>query len=198
MLIWLASFALAGTIRVHAPAPVTYRLDGNVVGRLVTDITLTDIPEGAHSLRVEDTLGKVIASTDFVLTDVPARFELLNHRLIPIENLVERPTGPRPPISENALDLIEHRMLRKRKDEKRLKRLQESVNSYWFEMRHVSRLLLALETLEGRVQASQMLAPRTIDPEKTKAIEERFPPGSFRERALRAFERYQRPEEDDE
>ena len=45
--------------------------------------------------------------------------------------------------------------------------------------------------VEARVTAAKLLAPRTVDPEKTKAIEDHFPPGSFRERALSAFVIYQ-------
>jgi hypothetical protein len=198
MFTWLASIALAGTIRVSAETPITCVLDGKVVARLQTDITLTDIPEGAHSLRVENNIGAAIASTDFILTGKTAWYELVGNRLIPVEDLVERPTGDRSPLTESQLAKLEHRMARKKKDEKKLKRLTEVAPVYWFEMRHVDRLLLGLDTLEGRVIASQMLAPRTIDPEKTKAIEDHFPPGNYRERAMLAFQRYQRPEEEEE
>jgi hypothetical protein len=198
MFTWLASIALAGTIQVHADTPVTYVLDGKVVGRLQTDITLTDIPEGAHSIRVENNLGSAIASLDFILSEIPARYELVGNRLIELEELIERPTGARNPVPESQLDKLEHRMARKKKDEKKLKRLAEVASLYWFEMRHVDRLLLGLDTLEGRVLAAQMLAPRTIDPEKTKAIEDHFPPGNYRDRAMRAFERYKRLEVEEE
>jgi hypothetical protein len=194
MFTWLASIALAGTIQVLADAPVTYVLDGEVVGRLQTNITLTDIPEGAHSLRVENNLGSAIASIDFILTELPARYELVGNRLIELEDLIERPTGERKPISEGQLDKLEAKMVRKKKDEKKLKRLAEVVPHYWFEMRQVDRLLVAFNMLETRVTAVKMLAPRTIDPEKTKAIEDHFPPGNFRDRAMREYERYKRPE----
>lgn len=198
MITWLASIALAGTIRVHAPAPVTYVLDGKVVGRLITDVTLTDIPEGPHHFRIEDTFGAIIASVDIVVGEEPVSYELIDRKLRLIEEHVDRSSGPRPPISDTQFDRLIYSIARKKKDKKRIKRLAAEVNQYWFEMRHVDKLLLGMGTLETRVVACGLLAPRTLDPEKTKAIVDQFPEGTFRTRALAAFEPYKRPETEDE
>ena len=192
MLMALVSAALGGTIRIHSATPVSYRLDGQYVGRVVTDVTLTDIPPGAHEIEVVDAFGAILASTAVVLTDeAPLWFDYTDHRLFP----AERPTARGPagtPISDAEFTWVEHRIAKKRKDDKRLKRLGEVVPLYWFEMRHVDSLLLSFQSLEARVTAARLLAPRTIDPQKFKAIEDHFPSGStFRERAMAAFEAYQ-------
>lgn len=192
MLPWaFVSLALAGTIRIHSATPVSYRLDGQYVGRVVTDVTLTDVPAGAHSIEVVDTFGTILASTDVVLRDdQPLRYDYLERRLFPVDTSVDRgPVGK--VITDGQFTWLEHRLARKRKDDKRLQRLGEVVILYWFEMRHVDSLLLSFQSLEARVTAAKLLAPRTVDPEKTKAIEDHFPPGSFRERALSAFVIYQ-------
>ena len=194
MLAGFVSLALAGTIRIHATAPVSYRIDGQYVGRAVTDVTLTDIPAGAHSVEVVDAFGTVLASTAVVVRDdTPLWFDYVDHRLFPAEREQTRgPVGDRTPLTDAELTRVETRIARKRKDDKRLKRLAEVVPIYWFEMRHVDSLLLSFQSLEARVTAARLLAPRTIDPEKTKAIEDHFPAGStFRERALAAFQAYQ-------
>lgn len=198
MFLWFVSLALAGTIQVHSPGPVTYILDGKVVGKLVTDVTLTDVPEGAHSLRVEDTFGAAVASTDFVLGSTPILFELEGRRLFVVDQTVDRPDGPKPPITDNQFDRLQHKLVRKRSDEKKLKKLAAMAPNYWFEMRHIDKILLGFGTIEDRVQASKILAPRTIDPEKTRAIQDQFPPGDYRERALAEFRRYQRPDAEEE
>jgi hypothetical protein len=193
MLAVFVSAAFAGTIRIHSTVPVSYRLDGQYVGRVVTDVTLTDVPAGAHSIEVVDTFGTILASTAVVLLeDVPLWFDYVDHRLFPVDrSAAKRPVGEQPPITDAELTWVETRIARKRKDEKRLKRLGEVVEVYWFQMRHVDSLLLSFQSLEARVMAARMLAPRTIDPQKTKAIEDHFPPGSFRDRALEAFAAYQ-------
>ena len=193
LLATFVSAALAGTIRIHSAAPVSYRIDGEFVGRVVTDVTLTDIPAGAHAIEVVDTFGTILASTSIVLReDVPLAFDYVDHRLFPVERAARAPVGDRPVISDAELTWIESRIAKKRKDDKRLQRLAEVVSDHWFEMRHVDALLLSFQSLEARVTAARLLAPRTIDPEKTRAIEDHFPAGSsFRERALAAFQQYQ-------
>lgn len=193
MLAAFVSVALAGTIRIHSATPVSYRLDGQYVGRVVTDVTLTDVPAGAHGIEVVDTFGTILASTAVVLLDdVPLWFDYVDHRLFPVDRSVTRPpVGDQTPITDAQFTWVENRIAKKRKDDKRLKRLAEVVPLYWFQMRHVDSLLLSFQSLEARVTAARMLAPRTIDPEKTKAIEDHFPPGSFRDRALAAFIQYQ-------
>jgi hypothetical protein len=183
-----ASDASAGTIKLHAATPMTYRLDGEFVGRLVTDVTLTDVPEGAHRIEVVDGLGKVLASTDVILReDEPLWFEYSGRRLLEVDH-VERPTGSA--LTEAQYKWVEHRIYRKRRDDKKLKRLNEVVDRYYFEMRHVDQLLAGFPTLDARVAAAKLLAPRTLDPEKVRAIEDHFPPGPYRDAALGAFEMY--------
>lgn len=193
MLAGFVSLALAGTIRIHATTPVSYRIDGQYVGRAVTDVTLTDIAAGAHAVEVVDAFGTILASTAVVVRDdTPLAFDYVDHRLFPVERAARGPVGERTPLTDAELTWVETRIARKRKDDKRLKRLAEVVPTYWFEMRHVDSLLLSFQSLEARVTAARLLAPRTIDPEKTKAIEDHFPAGSsFRERAIAAFQAWQ-------
>jgi hypothetical protein len=191
---WLAltQSGLAGTIRIHSAGPVTYHLDGEVVGRVVTDVTLTDVEAGAHVIAVYDAYGAALASTDVILREEePLWFQYANHRLLQVDAWVQRPAGEMKLVTDNEFRWIEHRINRKRKDDKRMKRLTEVANLYWFEMRHVDSLLFAFSSIEMRVQVSELLAPRTMDPENTRAIEDHFPPGSFRERAMAAFALYQ-------
>ena len=192
MLTLFVCTAFAGTIKLHSPTPLSFRIDGENVGRVTTDLTLTDIPEGAHEIEAVDTFGKVVASTQIILREgEPLWFEYANRRFLRVDTEnVNKPTGPRPPITDAQYTWVEHRIVRKRKDHKKLKRLGEVVDRYWFEMRHVDKLLLAFPSLAARVEATRMLAPRTIDPEKTKAIESHFPPGTFRDQAMSAFAIY--------
>lgn len=196
----LAAIAAAGTIRIESPTPLTYRLDGEVVARVTNETILTDVAEGGHRLEALDAFGKVIASIDVILrADQPALwFECVNRRFVRIDPVVARGPGDRVSLTDAQYTWVEHRIVRKRKEDKKLKRLAEVVDRYWFEMRHVDKLLAAFPTLESRVRASKMLAPRTIDPEKTRAIESHFPPGDYRDRALAAFVFYQRPELDED
>jgi hypothetical protein len=191
MLSALVSLAIAGEIRIHSATPVSYKLDGQWVGRMVTELALTDVPPGAHAIEVVDPLGNVLASTNVVLVEEePLVFDYLERRLFPKDVSVNRgPVGKA--LSDAQFVWVEHRLARKRKDDKRLKRLGEVVTVYWFEMRHVDTLLQGFQGLEARVTAARLLAPRTVDPQKTKAIEDHFPPGSFRDRALAAFGTYQ-------
>jgi hypothetical protein len=202
MLHWLLCFfcaATAGTIKIESPSPLTYRLDGAVVARLSNEIVLTDVPVGGHRIEALDAFGKVVASTDVILRDdEPLWFECTNRRFMRLEPNRFLAPGERNSLTDAQYNWIEHRIVRKRKEEKKLKRLAEVVDRYWFEMRHVNQLLAAFPTLESRVRASKMLAPRTVDPEKTRAIEDHFPPGDFRDRALAAFVFYQRPDPEEE
>ncbi|MEQ1507120.1 MAG: DUF4476 domain-containing protein [Myxococcota bacterium] len=189
---WLASIAWAGALRVQSPTPVTFVVDGDVVGRVATELVMNDVAAGAHAIQVKDAFGSVLASIDVAVPDgEPLWFEYSGGRLIPVEPWIDRgPTGARNPITDVQFRWVEHRVNRKRTDDKRLKRLDEVVNQYWYEMRHVDSMLMAFQSIEARVQAATMLAPRTIDPEKTRAIEDHFPPGAYRERALAAFAIY--------
>ncbi|MEZ4238274.1 MAG: DUF4476 domain-containing protein [Myxococcota bacterium] len=198
LLMWTFAAAWAGTVKLQSPAPLTYRVDGEVTSRLTTEAVL-QLADGGHRLEALDAFGRVVASTDIILRPgEPLWFACENHRFVQRE-VSSRAVGDRPPISDVQYQWLEHRIIRKRNEEKKLKRLAEVVNRSWFEMRHVDKLLAAFPSLEGRVQAARMLAPRTIDPEKTRAIESHFPPGDFRDRALGAFAFYQRdvPEDDE-
>jgi hypothetical protein len=197
ILAWL-SIALAGTIRVHAPAPVSVKIDGQWVGRVVTDVTVTDVAAGTHTIEVFDTFGAVLASTQVIVAEdgEPLWFDYYAHRLLPVERQLV-PTNAEP-ISDVAFQWIELRLAKKRKDKKRMKFFLKVVNANWYEMRHVDSLLLGFGSIEYRVQAAQLLAPRTLDPEKTLAIEDHFPPGEFRERAMAAFAAFQRPDVEEE
>lgn len=186
----VAAPAAAGTLRVQATSPVTYRVDGEVVARVTPSLTLTDIAAGAHSIEVLDSFGKVLASTSVVLLeDVPLVYQYTNHRLLRVDSIASV-AGDRTPLTDVQYEWIEHRVSHRRRDDKRLKRLAEVVDDYWFEMRHVDKLLMAFETIEGRVMATTLMAPRTVDPERTKAIEDHFPEGTFRDRAMAAFAIY--------
>jgi hypothetical protein len=187
--------AAAGTIKIQSAAPLTFRLDGEVVARLTNEAVLTGVAAGGHRIEALDPFGKVIASTDVILREgEPLWFECANRRFLRIDPVLAQAPGDRTPLTDAQYSWLEHRIVRKRKEEKKVKRLAEVVDRYWFEMRHVNKLLAAFPTLESRVQASKMLAPRTIDPEKTRAIEGHFPPGDYRDRALSAFAFFQRPE----
>ncbi|MEQ1564432.1 MAG: DUF4476 domain-containing protein [Myxococcota bacterium] len=196
MIGWL-SMAWAGTVRVHAPTPVTVKVDDQVVGRVTTEVVV-DLEPGGHSIEVLDPFGAVLASTEVVIREGadPVWLDYYAHRLLPVERSLV-PDGVEP-ISDVGLQWIEVKLAKKRNDKKRVKLLAPMIPKYWFEMRHVDRLLVAFDSLDVRVEIAQLLAARTIDPEKTGAIESHFPPGEFRERALRAFAAYQRPALEDE
>lgn len=190
--------AVAGTVRVHAQTPISVKIDGEYVGRVVTDVTVTDVQPGAHTIEVLDTFGAVLASTDVIVRegDDPLWFDYLAHRLMQVERSLV-PTGVEP-ISDLAFQYIELKLAKKRKDKKRLKYLMPLIPQYWFEMRHVDSLLSAFASIEVRVQVAQVIAGRTLDPEKTLAIQSHFPEGEFRDRAMAAFAAYQRADAEDE
>src|SRR5687767_5024699 len=105
ILAWL-SIALAGTIRVHAPAPVAVKIDGQWVGRVVTDVTVTDVAAGTHTIEVFDTFGAVLASTQVIVAEdsEPLWFDYYAHRLLPVERQLV-PTNAEP-ISDVAFQWI--------------------------------------------------------------------------------------------
>jgi hypothetical protein len=193
---WL-SVALAGTIRVHSATPVSVKIDGQIVGRLVTEVTVTDVQAGTHSVQVVDALGALLASTDVIVPEHgdPMWFDYYAHRLLPVDRQLA-PADAKP-IPDAAMQSLEVHLAKKRTDAKKLKYLTKYYAYYWYEMRHVDSLLTAFGSTDIRIQACQMLAPRTLDPQNAHAIEDQFPLGEFRDRAMASFAGFVRDDEDD-
>lgn len=189
MLWMLISASIAGTLRIQASSPVSYRLDGNYVGRMVLEATVTDLAYGHYQLEVVDALGNVLAQADVLIDDLPVWFRYDEHRLDkldPNRMSLEELGVSTPTIGAQAMVELE-RDLALRSDKKRLKVLAKAVDQYWFEMRHVDSLISAFDGLVERATAAVLLAPKTVDPFKFAAIEDQFPPGEFRDRVRVAY-----------
>ncbi|MCB9685518.1 MAG: DUF4476 domain-containing protein [Alphaproteobacteria bacterium] len=189
MLWLLISASLAGTLRIQANSPVSYRLDGNYVGRMVMDATVPDLPYGHHLLEVVDALGNVLAQSDVLIEDLPVWFRYEDHRLDKLDpNRMSLAELGVTTTTISAQEMVElERDLARKSDKKRLKILVKAVDRYWFEMRHVDSLISAFDGLIERATAAILLAPKTVDPFKFAAIEDQFPPGEFRDRVRVAY-----------
>ncbi|MCA9494849.1 MAG: DUF4476 domain-containing protein [Myxococcales bacterium] len=189
MLWLLISASLAGTLRIQANSPVSYRLDGNYVGRMVMDATVTDLAYGHYQLEVVDALGNILAQTDVLIDDMPIWFRYEDHRIDKLDpnrmSLEELGVTTRTITAQEMVEL--ERDLARKTDKKRLKVLVKAVDRHWFEMRHVDSLISAFDGLVERATAAILLAPKTVDPFKFAAIEDQFPPGEFRDRVRVAY-----------
>jgi hypothetical protein len=169
--------AWAGSVHLQSQSPVSYRVDGEYVARMVVAAT------------VEDALGAVLASQDVTVGNFPVFLRYEDHRLDILDpnrmSLDELGLGDLAIKAQEFLEL--ERDLAKRTDKKRYKVLAAVVDDHWFEMRHVDSILGAFDTLTGRVAAAVLLAPKTVDPHKFAAIEDHFPPGEYLDRARRAY-----------
>lgn len=189
MLWMLLSASFAGTLRIQANTPVSYRVDGKVVARMVTDATVTDLPYGHHQLEVLDAVGTVLASSDVLIDDLPVWFSYDDHRLDKLDpNRMSLEELGVTTLTISSQEMVElERDLARRSDKKRLKILLKAVEKHWFEMRHVDSLLAAFDGLVERTTAAVLLAPKTVDPFKFAAIEDHFPPGEYLERVRKAY-----------
>jgi hypothetical protein len=181
--------AWAGSVHLQSQSPVSYRVDGEYVARMVVAATVEDVRFGHHTVEALDALGAVLASQDVTVGNFPVFLRYEDHRLDILDpnrmSLDELGLGDLAIKAQEFLEL--ERDLAKRTDKKRYKVLAAVVDDHWFEMRHVDSILGAFDTLTGRVAAAVLLAPKTVDPHKFAAIEDHFPPGEYLDRARRAY-----------
>lgn len=189
MLVALATTALAGSVHFQADSPVSYKIDGEYVARMVMTATEEDVDVGHHAIEVVDAVGQVLATQDVTVGNFPVFLRYEDHRLDQLDpnrmSLEELGLGNLAITADEMLRLTHD--LAKRTDKKRYKVLAAVVDQHWFEMRHVDTILGAFDTLSGRVAAAVLLAPKTVDPHKFAAIEDHFPPGEYLDRARLAF-----------
>jgi hypothetical protein len=189
MIAFFLSTALAASVHFQSASPVSYRIDGEYVARMVLNATAEDVRAGHHVIEVVDAVGQVIASQDVTVGNFPVFLRYEDHRLDQLDpnrmSLSELGLGNLALTQDEMLALT--RDLAKRSDKKRYKVLAAVVDDHWFEMRHVDAILGAFDSLGGRLAAAVLLAPKTVDPHKFAAIEDHFPPGDYQDRARRAF-----------
>lgn len=190
MILFVATaLALAGDVHFQSTAPVSYRIDGSYVARMVVQGTAEKVPSGHHTVEAVDALGQVLASQDVLVGNFPVFLRYEDHRIDQLDpnrmSLKELGLGDLAIDEQDFQELT--RSLAKRKDKKRYKVLAPVVEDHWFEMRQVDTILGAFDTLTGRVAAAVLLAPKTVDPHKFAAIADHFPPGEYLDRARRAF-----------
>lgn len=185
----LLSVASAATVHLQSTTPVSFRIDGVYVARMVMQGESDRVGVGHHVVEAVDAVGQVLASQDVIVGNFPVFLRYDDHRIDQLDpnrmSLKELGLGDLAISDQEFTELT--RDLAKRKDKKRYKMLAPAVEDHWFEMRQVDTILGAFDTLSGRVAAAVLLAPKTVDPHKFAAIEDRFPPGEYLERARRAF-----------
>jgi hypothetical protein len=189
MILSLLATAFAGSVHFQSESPVSYRIDGVFVARMVVSGTAEDVSVGHHVVEAVDMVGQVLASQDVTVGNFPVFLRYEDHRLDVLDpnrmSLEELGLGNLAITADEMLRLTHD--LAKRTDKKRYKVLDAVVDDHWFEMRHVDTILGAFDTLSGRVAAAVLLAPKTVDPYKFAAIEDHFPPGEYLDRAKKAF-----------
>lgn len=181
---WWFATALAAPVSVDASGPVSVKVDGVFVARMVTSTT-AELPPGRHRIEVCDALGNVVGWSDVEVAEAPIALRYADRRVTVLHAEDGAPEGDRTPMSEADFGALARSLAGGKA--KHLEALPEAVAGRWLTMKQVGTLLVSFDDLNDRLIVARIAAPRTVDPQNVGAILRLFATASAKDEVKALF-----------